>query len=353
MPKARKNTRAATRSRPRGGSLFPFLNFKGALGGLFAALGRVFMPVKAWTLVGLAATWRSRTARRLCALCAGVAVCVVLSWVMLDNLRGAPRFQVDPGRIELAAEPTWAKPELAARIKHDIEVNLRESVSRMPSTDAFDSELPQALAEQLQQSPWVHSVIRIERRFPDGPEGSSCYVPVLEVRRPAVLVEQGDRLVAVDGQGVVLPLAVPVADIESFQAQLVTPLRVIKGVKSTPPATGKAWRNEQISAALSMESILRKSEIDRAMPIVAVELIGVPEQPDSKGRVHYPADGCVMLWPDQQRYPGARLIWGRPPVHASTLEASPNDKLAELKKRLEQPPEALVGTRVDLRRRAS
>lgn len=353
MPKPRKNTRAATRSRPRGRNLLPSLNFKGVIDGVVAVALKALALVKRCGGLALAATWKSRAARRSVALAAGVAVCAALSWVMLGNLRGQTRFQVDPGRIELAAEPTWARPELASRIKREIETNLRRNLAQMEATDVFDGDLPEVLALELGRSVWVRNVVRVERHFPNGPEGASQYLTVLEVRRPAVLVEQGERVVAVDGEGFVLPLAVSNSDIAGFQDQLFVPLRLVKGVGSLAPEPGKPWRNEQINAALSMETILRKSELDRSIPIAAIELVGVPEQPDSRGRVHYSADGGVMLWPDQSLFPGARLIWGRPPVHASTLEASPNDKLNELKKKLEQPPEALVGTRIDLRRRVS
>ena len=353
MPKPRKNTRAATRSRPRGGALLPFLSLKGVPGAVAAAFMRVAVPVAAGCAAAAAWLWRARNARRAAGVVAGLCLCVAIAWSMQANLRSSPRFQVDPARIELAAEPTWARPELATAIKSDIESSLRATAARMAPTDAFDADLPESLARELAACAWVRSVVRVERRFPAGPDAPSHYVPVLEIRRPAMLVEQGDRLIGVDGDAVVLPLAMPVADLEAFQARLVTSLRVIKGVRTPPPAPGQPWRSEQINAALSMESILRRSELDRAFPIAVVELIGVPEQPDSRGRVHYAADGCVMLWPDQRAYPGARLIWGRPPVHASTLEASPNDKLAELRRKLDQPPEALVGTRIDLRRRAS
>lgn len=352
MPKARKNTRAATRSRPRA-SLLPFLNLKGMFGGVLDTLARGALVLKDWCAVALAWAWRSRAARRTVALAAGVAVCVALSWVMQNNLRSSPRFQVDPARIELAAEPTWARPELAARIKSEIDASLRANVARMQPSDAFDNDLPELLATELAASPWVHRVVRIERRFPADAEGHSHFVTQLEVRRPAVLVEQAGTLIAVDGQARVLPLTVPSAQLAEFQANLVLPLRVIKGVTGKAPSAGNPWVNEQINAALSMETILRKSEIDRTLPIATVELVGVPEKADSRGRVHYADDGGVMLWPDQNLYPGARLIWGRPPVHASTLEPSPNDKFERLKIKLNQPPEGIVGTRIDLRRRPS
>jgi len=355
MPKPRKQTRAATRSRPKAGS---GRVLRAALGILAAMLGWLvasLTPLKGWAAIGLAALWRSRNSRRLAGLCAGAALSAALAWVMLGNLRAENRFQLDPGRIELSATPSWARPELGQRVKAEIETDLRAELAQLPATDAFDASLPETLALALQASPWVQQVVRIERRFPEGPEGASRLHPVLEIRQPALLVATSDRTVVVDGQGYVLPLTLSnlESDLAAFQAQVLVPLHLVKGVTTAAPKAGKIWVSEQVSAALSMELILRKSELDRSLPIDAIELIGVPEHPDARGRVYYPSDGCVMLWPDQKRYPGARLIWGRPPVHASTLEASPNEKLAELKRRMDQPPEALVGARVDLRRRTS
>jgi hypothetical protein len=313
-------------------------------------------PFKALALAAAAALWNSRPARRVAGVVFGAGICAVMAWVMLNHLRASERFQIDPGRIELAATPGWAKPELAARVKADIENQLRQELAAEPATDAFDTELPQKLASALRRSPWVRAVARVERRFPAGEDGASSLQPVLEVRRPALLVESSERNVLVDGEGVVLPLAVAntQAELAAFYEQLLVPVRTVKGVRGRAPKPGEIWRSEQIAAALSMEAVLRQSELDKALPIAAIELIGVPEKADSLGRVFYRDDGCVMLWPDQERFPQSRLIWGRPPIHASTstLEASPNEKLAQLRKKLEESPDTLAGARIDLRQRA-
>lgn len=326
----------------------------GILAGAMAALAALLRPAGALMLASLGATWRNRTTRRISVACAGLCVCAAIALAMLASLRKNESFQVDPGRIELTAQPRWAKAELAGRVKADIEKDLRGELARMAATDAFDATLPESLADALSHSPWVRSVVRVERRFPQEAGAASRLHPLIEVRTPALMVECAERVVLVDGEGVVLPLGVnrATAELAAFKEQLVTPLRVVKGVRGMAPQPGQTWKSEQINAALSMEQILRKSEIDSALPIEAIELIGVPEHADTRGRVHYAADGCVMLWPDQLRFPESRLIWGRPPIHASTLEASPNEKLAELKKALDQP-DLLNKARVDLRRRVA
>jgi hypothetical protein len=346
-----------TRIRPRGqrGALGAGLaTVNGLFGAAFVALFKLLTPLYLLAAAGAAAAWRSRAARRGAGVVFGAAICTVMAWVMLNHLRTSERFQIDPGRIELAATPSWAKPELAARVKSEIETPLRKELAAEPATDAFDVDLAQKLASALQRSPWVRAVVRVERRFPADVDGASSLQPVLEVRRPALLVECSDGNILVDGEAVVLPLAVgkSAADVAAFSEQLAAPVRVVRGVRGRAPKPGEIWRSEQVAAALSMEVVLRESEIDNALPIAAIELIGVPDKRDSKGRVFYPDDGCVMLWPDQQRFPQTCLIWGRPPVHASTLEASPNQKLAQLRRRLEQSPETISGARIDLRDRA-
>lgn len=327
----------------------------GMFGSAAGMLAAMLAPVKAMACAAAAAIWRSRAARRATGLVFGAGLCVVAAWIMLNHLRDQARFQIDPGRIELAAMPTWAKPELAARVKAEIETQLRTELAAEAATDIFDTELPQKLATALRRSPWVRDVKSVERRFPSG-EQASCLQPVLEVRRPALMVDCGGRNVLVDGEGVVLPLTVgrTPEDLAAFHAQLNAPVRTVRGVRSVVPKPGEAWRSEQVTAALSMEKVLRQSELDNAIPIEAIELVGVPEKADTRNRVHYSTDGGVLLWPDQSRYPGTCLIWGRPPAHAgtSTLEASPNEKLAHLRRKLEETPDLLAGIRIDLRQRA-
>lgn len=300
----------------------------------------------------IAAAWYSRNARRCAGLLGGVVVLCLLSWVMLHNLRGNEQYRVDPGRIELSAAPAWAKGDLAQRLKADIEEDLRADLADLPEGSAFDTELMATITERIERSPWVRRVVRVERRFPTGPEGHSRLLPLLELRTPAVAVETVACFVLVDGDGVVLPLELKRDALEFalFNEKLVRPLRVVKGVEGSSPASGETWSNEQVAAALSMERVIRKAELDRALPIEAIELIGIPQQPDARGRVHYQPEGGVILIPDQQRMPGFRVMWGRPPVHASTLELSPNDKLETLKNRM-RGMESVSDTRIDLRKR--
>lgn len=341
---ARRNTRAASK-RPAG----PGLGAK--LTAAVLAAVAAMLPSRATMARAAGALWRSRTARRVAGVAGACGLCGVLAWVMLHQLRQDGRYRIEPSRIELAAEPTWASPELAAQVRADIESDLRRRLSDMPASDAFDSELPALLAARLEESPWVAKVVRVDRRFPDSGEAHARLLPVLAVRRPALIVEGSDRCWLLDADSVVLPLPVPRAEAElrAFQGRLTRPLRVVRGVAGSAPEAGRRWESEQVLAALSMENILRQADLDRALPIDAIELVGVPDRADARGRVHYQADGCVILVPDQTLLPGTRLIWGRPPVHASTLELSPNDKLAKLKDHMLKP-ESMAGARIDLRK---
>jgi len=315
-------------------------------------LFRAVMPSGDTVRAFFASAWSSRGLRRCAGLAGAVVVTCLLSWAMLHNLRSTEQYRLDPGRIELSAAPSWAKGDLAQRLKADIEDDLRADLADLPEGSAFDDELMQTVTERIALSPWVRRVVRIERRFPTGPDDYSRLLPVLEVRTPAVAVETEDRFVLVDGDGVVLPLALKrdTAELALFTSQLVRPLRTVKGVVGSAPAAGQGWNNEQVAAALSMERVIRQAELDRSLPIEAIELIGIPQQPDARGRVHYQVGGGVVLIPDQTRLPGLRVMWGRPPVHASTLELSPNDKLEELKIRL-RGLDSVADTRIDLRYR--
>ena len=326
---------------------------KAGVGALFAgavSLVRAIAPSGETVSAAFSGAWHSRGVRRCAGLVGGIVVMGLLSWVMLHNLRTNERYQVDPGRIELSSAPSWAKGSLAKRLKHEIEDDLRADLADLPVTNAFDDELMDTITARIERSPWVRSVTRIERRFPTESEGYSRLLPVLEIRTPVVIIDTDERYVLLDGDGVVLPLHLSKEgkDFALFTEQLVTPLRLVRGVGGKAPAAGEVWNNEQVVAALSMERVIRQAELDRAMPIYAIELVGVPQQADARGRVHYQPDGGVVLIPDQGRMPGARVMWGRPPVHASTLELSPNDKLNELKNRL-RAMDTVADARIDLR----
>jgi hypothetical protein len=348
VTKARKPTRTRARS---GGMNVVKAGVAAVVAGMLSVL-RAVTPsrdsVSDWT----SAAWHSRGVRRGAGVVGGVVVLCVVALAMLHNLEQDERFRVDPGRIELTAEPAWAKGSLARQLKNDIEEDLRADLADLEETSAFDDAIMDTVTERIEMNPWVRRVIRIERRFPDAAERHSRLVPVLEIRCPAVAIETPEHFVLIDGDGVVLPLKLPRTEESwtSFREGLTGRVRLVRGVDDLPPATGEVWRNEQVRAALSMERVIRRAELDRALPIHAIELIGVPRQPDARGRVHYQMGGGVVLIPDQSRMPGTTLLWGRPPVHASTLEPSPNDKLERLKRRLREL-DSVADTRIDLSHR--
>jgi hypothetical protein len=316
------------------------------------ALTRQALPSGATIAAICERVWSSRSTRRIAGLVGAIAVICGFCWMMQRNLRNLPRHQIDPGRVELSATPTWAKPELARRIKDDIDKEMRAELAALPPSDSFDAALLQRVHDSLARCAWVRRVQSVSRRFPADSESQSELLSVIEIRSPALCVATADAWILVDGDGVRLPLSVKngptgKADFETLCAGLVKPLRVVEGVTSTPPAPGKKWDSEEIVAAISMEHVLRDCSMDAVLPIARIFLVGVPEHADAKGRVRYAPGGGVVLVPDAQSMPETKLVWGRPPAHAGTLELSVNDKLTEIKRLLKEP-EQMQGKAIDL-----
>lgn len=348
--KRKKTSRRPTRKVSKGPGML-----QSCLEGMLRAivkLARIVTPSKETSKTVANKAWHSRSVRRICGLVGAAMVCGGLAWVTQQSLRTETRYQIDPGRFALSEPVSWAKNSLAERIRSDIENDIRTDLADLDPTDAFDSGAHESVAKRLGENAWVRKVVRIDRKFPASADGHARLIPVLEIRRPVLVIEQNSRAILVDGDGVVLPikLFIGTEDYAEFKANLSVPFRRVVGVTGLPPKAGKVWKNQQVAAAISMESIIRKSSLNDAIQIDAIELVGVPAEADSRGRLHYQPGGGVVLIPDASLLPGTRLIWGRPPIHASTLEISPNDKLDLLKRHLSDP-ESLLGARIDLRRR--
>lgn len=316
------------------------------------ALTRQCLPSGATLTAWAQRIWSSRSTRRIAGLCCAVAVICGFCWLMQRNLRTMPRHSIDPGRIELSASPSWAKPELAQQIKSEIETDLRAQLAALPVSDSFDEDLPARVHAALGRSAWVRRVVSVSRLFPTTGSTQAELVPVLEVRAPALCVAVSDGWYLIDGDGVRLPLTVKggamgESEFERLCAGLVCPPRIVEGITSAPPPAGRKWDSEEVAAALSMERLLRECAMDAVLPISRICLVGVPQHADANGRVRYAPGGGVVLIPDPQSLPQTKLVWGRPPIHAGTMEPSVNEKLSEIKRLLKEPGQ-LQGKSIEL-----
>ena len=351
---ARQNNRAtrATRKLSRFGLGTMLAGMAAALVASTWALTRQVLPSGA-TVAGVAErVWSSNSTRRIAGLAAAIAVICGFCWMMQRNLRSQPRHQIDPGRVELSANPTWARPELARRIKEEIEREMRAELAALPASDSFDADMLPNVHDALGRCAWVRRVISVSRRFPANAEAQAELAPLIEIRSPALCIATPEGWVLVDGDAVRLPLTVKngpnsKTELDDLCAGLMKPLRVVEGVNGAPPSPGKKWDSEEIAAAISMEHVLRDCAMDAVLPISRIYLVGVPQHADPAGRVRYAPGGGVVLLPDAQIMPETKLVWGRPPVHAGTLELSVNDKLAEIKRLLKEP-EQMQGKAIDL-----
>jgi|GEM_PF-3549421 len=303
--------------------------------GVVAFLKRINPPKERWQ------AWAaSRRVRRVGTVLAGAAVMMLALGVMRSRLSAQERFQLDPARIELAAgDLSWLEGESAARMEAVIQGDLRNTLSKLSAASAFDDEFLGEVAAQLNSNPWVAGVQRIERYFPSEEANASLAVS-LTIRKPVLVVEYGASLLLVDHKGVVLPYQMQLdsngapigaADQILLTQELSRPLRRVvgmKGVRGQEPQAGKVWKNEQITAALSVESDLRKEGVgDIVKGISEIDLSDVEPVKNEFHQVDYEAGGGIVLKLD---FTDAKVVWGKAAVHASTVEATSLQKIENL-----------------------
>lgn len=298
-------------------------------------------PPKEWWLAQV-----RKPAFRRCT--AGVLILLLTGWgvaSMRQSLAQQDRFTLDPSRIELnQGALSWVTGEAGETVRSLVLSSLRESLSQLPPTDAFDPELPGTVARQLAANPWVARVARVERRFPDNGQPASLDV-VVDIRRPLIRVALDSRLWLVDREGVVLPWApalkhgIPETTADRTISAAITPtVRAVTGIyqPATPtpslmPTVGKRWDNEQVKAAVSMEETIRLRSVEAWFPVDRIDVFDVAQRASWNGQVDYKADGGVVI---HGRLANAPVLWGKAPVHASSVETPIERKLSQLKQEL-------------------
>lgn len=360
MP-AKKKTKAKTK-RPapaaKGNQNTPLAQTLGALAAAFAIrfgrsawalLVRITPPKERWQ------AWsKSPKVRKCGGVAAGFAVMVLALGIMKGRLSAQERFQLDPARIELAAgELSWVSGESAARMEAVIQGDLRDSLGELSVSDAFDDEFLGSIAATLEDNPWVASVERIERYYPSE-EANARLAVNMSIRKPVLMVEYGNRLLFVDRDGVVLPYPMALdgsgmpegpADKIMLRDELTRPLRRVVGmygVRGREPVAGEVWKNEQIVAALSVEKDLRQEGVDESLTeagygtISQIDVSDIEPVLNEYHKAAYAAGGGIRL---KLSFSDAEVVWGKAPVHGSTLEATSTQKIQHFAELLGADPE--------------
>jgi hypothetical protein len=235
------------------------------------------------------------------------AALIVAALVALWGLHAArervgrmPRFRVYPDRFRAKA-PEWCAKELTSVAFP------RESYS------IFDPALTREVAEAYARCPWVASVVRVEKRFPNELRVA------LELRQPGAFVRLPSGWYAIDRHAVYLPLDYRRWD----HANKALPQ--VFGVQSDPPPAGMRWADRRVTAAASVLSTLATD------PAVLAQ-VHVIDVANLEGDIDPLRSEILLL--TRQRH---RINWGRPPDTRKFGEPPSQAKLARLRRFLARP----------------
>jgi len=270
----------AARRKTRG-RRWPRLRAAARWAGVHVRTGATALGLRGALLIGLgvAALWGAGAAR--------------------EHVGRMPRFRVYPSRFRAKA-PAWCAEDLATVAFP------RQSYS------IFDPALTREVAAAYARCPWVGSVLKVEKRFPNELRVE------LELRQPAAFVRLPGASHAIDAQAIRLPLAYHKWDHGG------SPLPLVFGVRSDPPPAGTRWADRRVTAAASVLTTLAG---DRSV----LEQIHVIDVANLEGGVD-PLRSEIQLFTRQR----VRINWGRPPDTRKFGEPPGHVKLARLRRFLAQ-----------------
>jgi len=329
------------------------------IGALFKMVGVLLLKLlpSRETLGKMAASHAFKVTASAC-----VAVgCVCLSLFLIQRHLGAQeRFRLDPSRINLThAGVTWTSGTNAEEVTEQILADLQTRVAGFEETSAFDVDVLEAVALKLQESPWVASVDRVERRFPAG-ERTSYLDISFSIRKPVLLVKYDSRCYLVDRDGCVLPRWFMVNDAgealnesdRAFLQDIRKGLRLVTGITGSIPEIGKPWSaNEQVMGALSLERELRLAGMDELFRIDRMDMTGIGPVAATKHDPKYSPGAGVRLFVTTAAGT-CEICWGKAPLHSTSVEVSVAQKIQNLKTIYQRDPAFTKSQSYDLRLKA-
>ncbi len=238
----------------------------------------------------------SATSLRRGALAAGSLAAVAAVWYGLACARDYARatLQTDWDRIRLTEQPGWIAVPLKERILARSTLPRRFSV--------LEPGIAKRLARAFALEPWIKRVVRV-RLFRSGE-----VVVEVEYREPVAVVQQGNKLVPVDAEAVVLP----VGEVTAWQ---VYP-RVVVGRSARAPSPGLSWESEAVRAAAALAAFL--APYQHKLQVILIDA--------TRYRGDAPPTGPIVL----ETRGGSRIVWGRPPGTSYPGELAAEQKLQRL-----------------------
>lgn len=236
--------------------------------------------------------------------------------------RREPLFQVDSSHLASAELPPWAPPLW----KSEIERALRGG----GSFSIFDGQALLSTRAKIEALPFVERVDLVSRRFP------RAIAAKIDLRRPVALVRRAGRHYAIDARGILLP-----GKPEDAKGGFAFPLPVLMGrpFAKQPTSNGEAWLEEDIAegiaAALEVEAFL---DLYPGFRVTSIDLSNL-------GNRVSPLDAEITLQTDS----GTRILWGRSARKKPYGELTPQAKIGNLQRALEEFPALKNVRELDLR----
>jgi hypothetical protein len=240
----------------------------------------------------------------LVALLAGASYTI---WHHVRNhVLAGSQYQVHPEHITITPLPEWIKGDIKAEILRDL--------NRSGPLSLLDDDLTVRLAGAFAAHPWVSRVDRVSKHFPSGVEVVAAYrVPVAMVE-----VQEGQALLPVDVQGVVLPTR-ETSGKQNFTPEEAERYPRIAEIHTMPAGpVGARWGDAaviggaQIAAALADDWNTLK--LARITPW---------ERKPARSGVEYT---FVLV-----THSGTMVFWGRAPGTETAGEVPASEKIAQLK----------------------
>lgn len=226
-------------------------------------------------------------------------------------------------RITSTALPAWISANVCAEVVRNAGLDGRLSL--------LDDAFAQVIEDAFELHPWVQSVERISKNYPQGVHVEVIY------RRPVAVVEMsghaGVLFVPIDKQGVHLPPQ----DVPEMRKRY---LPRIGGIVGRPPV-GQVWPDPRVIGAAELAEKLR----DQWEPLCLVDIL-----PSARPEIR---DGSRFFVFDLITRGGTRVVWGAAPGTAPPKEDPFDAKLSRLQNCVEQhgPLDSVRGPAiVDVRR---
>jgi hypothetical protein len=245
-------------------------------------------------------------------LCSVLAISSYHLWRRYsDQILGQPHYKLDPDCLVVTAQPEWIRSDVAANAV---------TYGRLGGASLLDPELVLQVRQAFGVQPWVKRVKRVNKRYPNTVEVD------LEYRRPVamVVVPRGmfpgcdyEGLLPVDEEGYLLPVEVNQEEATGYPK--------ISGIDSLPCGeSGSPWGDRRVAQAAQI--VARIDGLWEPLQLYQVEV------PPQAALTESPVDETFFLITQKRR----RIPWGRPPGQERHGEQTAAEKVAGLKRFLDE-----------------